>query len=938
MLAVTFTTRAAAELKQRLRLLGAPGVQARTFHAAALRQLSYFWPRVIGGDPPQVVESKLPLLIEAARRLRRNPERGELRDVASEIEWAKVTQVGPEDYPAAAVKARRTPPIAPEEVARLYEGYESVRRQRNLIDFETILELTAAVMTEHREVAAQIRQQYRYFVVDEFQDVNPLQKLLLDTWLGGRDDLCVVGDPNQTIYSFTGATPHYLTNFAVEHPSAAVIRLVRDYRSTPQVVTLANRVMARSPHRLELVAQRPDGPEPVFAEYDDEQAEALGVALTVKKLMADGVPTREIAVLFRINAQSEAYEQAFSDSGVPYLLRGADRFFERPEVRQAVVLLRGAARSAGDEPLAPAVHAILSGIGLTAEAPGGGKAREKWESLKALADLAEDMASEGADLPRFVGELERRAAEQHAPPVEGVTLASLHAAKGLEWDAVFLVGLTDGMVPIVYAETPDQVEEERRLLYVGVTRAREHLHLSWALARSPGGRRARKPSRFLDGLSPRTASVSRAERPGGGGRAGAPPRCRCTAGSAARRCPSRPSRSWAGARPARPTTTRRCSNGSRRGARRRRRRPRSPRTSSSRTSPCRPSRSGCPPPRRTCSRSRESGASNSTGTVTRSLGCAAATIVLPTSNSPACWRPPVNSALKELLDLLDLEQIELDIFRGRSPEERFQRVFGGQVAAQALVAAGRTVPGDRMVHSLHAYFIRPGDPALPIVYNVDRVRDGRSFTTRRITAIQHGKAIFSMSASFHVEEPGVTHQAARMPEAPAPETLPTFQERMRDVFGDEPGWRDLLSKPRPVDLRYVNALPWEAAKDPSLVTPENRVWFRYDADLPDDPLLHIVLAAYASDFTLVDTVLLAHGLAWGSSAVSGASLDHAMWFHRPFRADDWLLYAQESPWSGAARGLARGQMFTPSGELAVSVVQECLIRVSPEPHPRVTKS
>ncbi|WP_182887786.1 acyl-CoA thioesterase [Microbispora sp. H10885] len=298
----------------------------------------------------------------------------------------------------------------------------------------------------------------------------------------------------------------------------------------------------------------------------------------------------------------------------------------------------------------------------------------------------------------------------------------------------------------------------------------------------------------------------------------------------------------------------------------------------------------------------------------------------------------MNSALKELLDLLDLEQIELDIFRGRSPEERFQRVFGGQVAAQALVAAGRTVPGDRMVHSLHAYFIRPGDPAVPIVYNVERVRDGRSFTTRRITAIQHGKAIFSMSASFHVEEQGVSHQAARMPEAPAPETLPTFQERMRDVFGDEPGWRDLLSKPRPVDVRYVNALPWEAAKDPSLVTPENRVWFRYDADLPDDPLLHIVLAAYASDFTLVDTVLLAHGLAWGSSAVSGASLDHAMWFHRPFRADDWLLYAQESPWSGAARGLARGQMFSPSGELVVSVVQECLIRVSPESHPRVTKS
>ncbi|WP_433219164.1 ATP-dependent DNA helicase UvrD2 [Microtetraspora malaysiensis] len=527
-LAVTFTTRAAGELRQRLRRLGAPGVQARTFHAAALRQLSYFWPRVIGGDTPQIVESKLPLLVEACRTLRRNPDRGELRDVASEIEWAKVTQTGPEDYPAAALKARRTPPIAPEEVARLYEAYEELRRRRNLIDFETILELTAAVITEHREVAAQIRQQYRYFVVDEFQDVNPLQKLLLDTWLGGRDDLCVVGDPNQTIYSFTGATPLYLTNFAVEHPSATVIRLVRDYRSTPQVVTLANRVMARSPHRLELVAQRPEGPEPVFTEYDDEPAEALGVALTVKKLMADGVPAREIAVLFRVNAQSEAYEQAFAEARVPYVLRGAERFFERPEVRQAVVLLRGAARSANDEEsLAPAVHAILSGIGLTPEPPGGGSAREKWESLKALADLAEDMAAEGADLPAFVAELERRAMEQHAPPVEGVTLASLHSAKGLEWDAVFLVGLTDGMVPIVYAETPEQIEEERRLLYVGVTRAREHLHLSWALARSPGGRRSRRPSRFLDGLSSLTASPPpKAERRAPSRKAAQPVQCR----------------------------------------------------------------------------------------------------------------------------------------------------------------------------------------------------------------------------------------------------------------------------------------------------------------------------------------------------------------------------------------------------------------------------
>lgn len=506
-LAVTFTTRAAGELRQRLRALGAPGVQARTFHAAALRQLTYFWPRVIGGAVPSVIESKLPLLREACRQTRTNPD--VLRDLASEVEWAKVLQIGPDDYVAGAAKAHRSPPVPAEEMARVYDAYEQIRRERHLVDFETILELTAAVMTEHQEVAAQIRQQYRYFVVDEYQDVNPLQKLLLDTWLGGRDDLCVVGDPNQTIYSFTGASPRYLTGFSVEHPDATVIKLVRDYRSTPQVVDLANLVIAkgRSPHRLELLAQRPDGPKPAFAEHDDEPAEAAGVARAIRKLIDQGVSSREIAVLYRINSQSESYEAALSKAEIPYVLRGAERFFERPEVRQAVVLLRGAARSASGEPLAAEVHHILTGIGLTPVAPGGDKAREKWESLKALADLAEDMAASGADLPAYVTELERRATEQHAPPVEGVTLASLHAAKGLEWDAVFLVGLTDGMLPIIYAETPEQIEEERRLLYVGVTRAREHLSLSWALARAPGGRKGRRPSRFLDGLTGRPATA-----------------------------------------------------------------------------------------------------------------------------------------------------------------------------------------------------------------------------------------------------------------------------------------------------------------------------------------------------------------------------------------------------------------------------------------------
>jgi DNA helicase-2/ATP-dependent DNA helicase PcrA len=519
-LAVTFTTRAAGELRGRLRQLGAPGVQARTFHAAAYKQLHYFWPKVVGGEPPRLVESKLGLVAEAARACRLSFGRTELRDAAAEVEWAKVTQTRPGEYVTAAAKAARTPPADAADMARLYDAYEELRRDRNLLDFEGMLELTAAIFTEHQEVANQFRDQYRHFVVDEYQDVNPLQKLLLDTWLGERKDLCVVGDPNQTIYSFTGASPSYLLNFTIEHPGAKVVELVRDYRSTPQVVGLANGVLAQARgearrHRLELVAQRPAGPAPAFHEYDDEVAEADAVAKRIRELLDEGVPAREIAVLFRINAQSEPYEQAFADQGVPYVVKGAERFFERAEVRQAVVLLRGAARSAGDEPLVRAVRDVLASAGLTDRAPDGrGAARERWESLAALAQLAEDVADRpSAGLRDFVAELEERAGAQHAPTLEGVTLATLHTAKGLEWDAVFLAGLVEGTLPIIYAEkNPEQIEEERRLLYVGVTRAREFLTLSWALARSPGGRKGRRRSRFLDGLAPQSSGPPRVDR------------------------------------------------------------------------------------------------------------------------------------------------------------------------------------------------------------------------------------------------------------------------------------------------------------------------------------------------------------------------------------------------------------------------------------------
>jgi len=370
-LALTFTVRAAGELRGRLRQLGAGQrpdgegqqsfgelglglVRASTFHAAALRQLNYFWPRVIGGRPPQLVDSKAALVREAAKlaqvRLEGPAGKGAggkgnrgagLSDAAAEIEWAKVTQVRPDGYPRAAAAAGRSPAAGIAPMASVYAAYEQLRRERQLIDFESVLELTAAILGESQAAADQVRQTFRYFVVDEYQDVNPLQKLLLDAWLGDRDELCVVGDPNQVIYSFTGATPSYLTGFTAEFPAATVVRLVRDYRSTPQVVAVANQLVRSG---AALIAQRPPGPRPVLTSYPDDDAEAAGLAIQIQALLAGGTAAREIAVLVRINADTERFELALAQAGVPYVVRGAERFYERPVVRQALVLLRGAAR------------------------------------------------------------------------------------------------------------------------------------------------------------------------------------------------------------------------------------------------------------------------------------------------------------------------------------------------------------------------------------------------------------------------------------------------------------------------------------------------------------------------------------------------------------------------------------------------------------------
>ncbi|ROZ62637.1 ATP-dependent helicase [Kocuria soli] len=583
-LALTFTTRAANEMRNRLRVLGADGVQARTFHSAALRQLQYFWPQAIGGSVPELVEHKARLIAQAAGAMRLSNDRATIRDLAGEVEKAKVSMLTPDTY-AAAHESGGVPRPLPgghdaRTIARLWQTYEEIKTDRNQIDFEDVLLLTVGILEEDERIAATVRAQYRHFVVDEYQDVSPLQQRLLDAWLGPRDDLCVVGDASQTIYSFTGATSRHLLDFPRRYPEATVVKLVRDYRSTPQIVNTANRLLAaRRPGPdstpgtwatpLRLVGQRKEGPAPSWNEYDDDQLEAQGTAVRIQDLLDDGVPASEIAVLFRTNGQAQAYETALADAGIGFRLRGTEQFFRRPEIRQALLQIRSGAQAetpatADDATATPAgdthgnsggaaatgtagaaavrqtVRDMLSSLGWSPQAPRvTGAVRETWESLAALVDMTDRMAAAHEEAARtaeehgrtgpgeftlrqVAEELSRRATQQDAPAVEGVTLASLHSAKGLEWDAVFLVGLTEGLMPITFAETSDEIDEERRLLYVGITRAREHLMLSWSLTRTPGGRPNRRASRFIDDLLPeRPGSSRRSTRPAGQGRGAA---------------------------------------------------------------------------------------------------------------------------------------------------------------------------------------------------------------------------------------------------------------------------------------------------------------------------------------------------------------------------------------------------------------------------------
>lgn len=507
-MALTFTSRAAAELRGRLRQLGAGGVAARTFHAAALSQLNFFWPHVVGGQAPRILDGKGRLLGHAAEAVKLKLDTATLRDLAAEIEWRKTSGLSIEQY--AAGIARRSLPgrLDVDQVVAMQETYERLKDDRKQIDFEDVLLGMAGMIESEPSVAMQVREQYRFFVVDEYQDVSPLQHDLLALWLGDRRDLCVVGDASQTIYSFAGARSDYLLDFPKHYEDATVVRLEQNYRSTPSIVAAANQLMRGRPGALSLHAAASEtGTEPIEREYATDLAEARGVAQHVLELIEAGTRPENIAVLYRVNVQAAVVETALGDVGVSYQIRGSKRFFDLPEVKQAVMSLRAASVSIVGEPLFKSVSDVLRSLGWSQTAPESqGAVRDRWESLNAIMGLV-DQAAPGTTFRQFTDELMERQAGQHEPTVSAVTLATLHSAKGLEWDAVFLIGLCEGLVPISYAASFEQIDEERRLLYVGITRARRRLALSWAAS----GLQQRSPrvrSRFLAEIGIRTARAA----------------------------------------------------------------------------------------------------------------------------------------------------------------------------------------------------------------------------------------------------------------------------------------------------------------------------------------------------------------------------------------------------------------------------------------------
>jgi DNA helicase-2/ATP-dependent DNA helicase PcrA len=521
-LVVTFTEKAAGEMMERLRVLGLPGVTARTFHAHALTQLRFFWPLANeGARLPALLDSKLPLLVPIVRRLPGHYRFTPAKDIADEIEWAKSRRIAPGTYATAADAAGREPPVPLDLFARAFADYERAKDRAGRLDFDDLLVRTVELLETNAEAAAMVRARKRWFSVDEYQDTNPLQERLLELWAGDSRDICVVGDEDQTIYTFTGATSRFLTTFAERHAGAQVIALVENYRSSPQVLAIANRLLAGAGSAKQLVATRPSGPEPTVTAHATADAESAWIIGRIRELIADGTEPAEIAILVRMNAQLADLEAALTRAAIAYRVRGQG-FYRRQDVRAAIDLLRRTGDATGPALAAAARKAWTAGLGWEEGAePDGAEARERAASLETLAGMIDDLvaADPQVDADAVRAELGRRAAAEQAASETGagggVELVTYHRAKGLEWDAVFLPMLEEGALPIRQAWDSDEaLEEERRLLYVGITRARRHLALSWAEQRETRGRESRRRmSRFLGGLSgPPRPATGRHER------------------------------------------------------------------------------------------------------------------------------------------------------------------------------------------------------------------------------------------------------------------------------------------------------------------------------------------------------------------------------------------------------------------------------------------
>lgn len=497
-LALTYTNRAAGELRQRLRDLGAAGVQVKTFHAAALSQLEYFWPQFAGVPAPQILESKVRLLGDCAKKLSLGLDSVGLKELAAEIEWRKYSMLSVEDYRAKAEARPRIANLSVDQLLQLMELYEEDKIRAQRLDWEDVILLTIGLLRAEPLALSHVQQQYRFFTVDEYQDISPLQHTLLDVWMGDHDDLCVVGDPNQTIYSFTGATSDFLKNFDQRFDDAKVVQLTTNYRSTKSIVDAANRVVRDNSLMDALTAVGEVGTPIAIKDFANNQAEAVALAEAIEFDLASGVKPHEIAVLYRVNGQSEVFETALTEKSISYQLRGGERFFNRPEIVRAMTAIRAEAvtNSYGDKSLFETVSDVCRSVGWSARKPDhAGADLDRYESLSALLAMVDELP-EGTSVAQFSAELEERKRSQHEPLTAAVTLSTIHAAKGLEWSVVYLVGAVEGYLPIGYASTDAEISEERRLFYVAVTRAKKRLSISWAANDGVSGR-VRKPSRFL---------------------------------------------------------------------------------------------------------------------------------------------------------------------------------------------------------------------------------------------------------------------------------------------------------------------------------------------------------------------------------------------------------------------------------------------------------